>query len=67
MFGHYLLEYFFNGMRRNTEFCKSGPLRGRNSVDLHQFDLIAGNGGLRKQFRHPREGMPCTKGKWHPY
>jgi hypothetical protein len=26
MFGHYLLEYFFNGMRRNTELCKSGPL-----------------------------------------
>ena len=55
-------ELFFKRSRRNSKREKSRPvLRGRG-VDLHELDLIAGEGWLRQDFGETGNGIPESKG-----
>src|SRR5262249_34479803 len=43
-------EFVFKRPRRNSECAKSRPALCGRSVDLHELDLIAGEGWLRQDF-----------------
>src|SRR5215471_18166109 len=59
------LEFFFERSRRNSERAKSRPVLRGHGVDLHELDLIAGEGWLRQHFREAGSRIP--EGKGHPH
>jgi len=58
-------EFVFKRPRRNSECAKSRPALCGRGVDLHELDLIAGEGWLRQDFSETGSGMPESKG--HPH
>jgi len=59
----HFLKHILDGARRNSELCKSRYIPRSDIIDLHQLDLVAGQGRVREHLRHLRQHMPS--GKWH--
>src|SRR4029453_694679 len=45
--GEHLAQYVLEQTRRDSELSKSGHARRSDVIDLHQLDLVAGDGSVR--------------------
>jgi hypothetical protein len=51
-------EFIFERSRRNSELAKSRQVARGRGVDLHQLDLIAGEGRARQDLSEPGSCIP---------